>query len=459
MPKLIRLARFWVLWFMATAFLCLSVSLAQMYAREDTLDSVREIDFKVVYQAVVSGSRSTADNFKTVADELSIFNGQVVLFPMALLTNVKCINNGPGDSKVSICRKFQNIDDWRSRVSDVAPKNKYTPYRYFQHDGYSYIYQDIDSNGLLVGEAGAYSSINPYANPLETFYREVISYYLGTTGGIKKLLVKGKWAAVFIFLSSLVATILFLLFRRILESRHASKVRELEERLTRKDGEWSRLQLENGEINLKLRENREQIQSLEEKIRLEQEANEKVSEELLAQAIVLEEEKNGLSDERETLQLRIIELEEEIEEIASRQVAESDGGSRDDLVKELVKARLDYQELIQLWRRKTNWNHRLQIESKVSAEAKRVPFTVSTAFIAFENYIDQSYEADPVDAHAIEPTLREKIDSISKGNPELRNVMHRIRKARNNWFHDGSAPEFGLVKELLRLIEKEEPRI
>ena len=140
-------------------------------------------------------------------------------------------------------------------------------------------------------------------------------------------------------------------------------------------------------------------------------------------------------------------------------MAESDGGSRDDLVKELVKARLDYQELIQLWRRKTNWNHRLQIESKVSAEAKRVPFTVSTAFIAFENYIDQSYETDPVDAHEIEPTLREKIDSISKGNPELRNVMHRIRKARNNWFHDGKDPELGLVKELLGLIEKEEPRI
>ncbi|MDC1075516.1 hypothetical protein OAQ35_00960 [Litorivicinus sp.] len=459
MSKLSRLVRFWVLWFMATAFLCLSVSLAQMYAREDTLDSVREIDFKVVYQAVVSGSRSAADNFKTVADELSIFNGQVVLFPMALLTDVTCINNGPSDSKVSICRKFQNIDDWHNRVSEVAPNNKYTPYRYFQHDGYSYIYQDIGPKALLVGEAGAYSSINPYANPLEAFYREVISYYLGTAGGIKKLLVKGKWAAVFIFSSSLVVTILFLLFKRILEAGHASKVRELEESLARKDGEWSRLQLENGEINLKLRENREQVRALEEKIRLEQEANDKVSEELLAQVIVLEEEKNGLSDERETLQLRIIELEEEIEDIASRQVAESDGGSRDDLVKELVKARLDYQELIQLWRRKTNWNHRLQIESKVSAEAKRVPFTVSTAFIAFENYIDQSYVAEPVDAHAIEPTLREKIDSISNGNPELRSVMHRIRIARNNWFHDGSPPEFGLVKELVRLIEKEEPRI
>lgn len=458
MYRFLPYLQFWGLWFLATSFLCLSVALAQIYSREETFDNVRLIDFSVVYGVTANGSGSLEKDFKIAADQIATSSGWV-LFPMAVLTESSCISNVElGDRRFS-CHTFNDLNDWSKKVVLKPRPNRYQPYSFFSFEGKSYVNQAIDDKTMLIGLAGDYSSINPYANPRRAFFESLQKNYLTNKSGLRTMYKKTRWAMLFIAISSLLTTLGFLFIRRVADQRHMRKVQELEEQLAKKDGEWTRLQNENGEINLKLRENREQIQSLEEKIRLEQEANEKVSEELLAQAIVLEEEKNGLSDERETLQLRIIELEEEIEEIASRQVAESDGGSRDDLVKELVKARLDYQELIQLWRRKTNWNHRLQIESKVSAEAKRVPFTVSTAFIAFENHVDQSYVAEPVDAHAIEPTLKEKIDSISNGNPELRSVMHRIRIARNNWFHDGSPPEFGLVKELLRLIEKEEPRI
>ena len=458
--KLIPLIRFWGLWFLSTCFLCLLVLLAQMYAREDTLDSVREIDFKVVYKALGSnGVELPEKTFKTITDELTIFDGKVVLFPMALISKSSCIHNGLANDSSSICTRFETLDNWHEEFTTTAKRNKYTPYQYGSYADRSYIYQFLSSGHLLIGAAGDYSSINPYARPMTTFYRKVLGYYLGTFSGVAKVFAKGKWATVFIFASSLVSTLGFLLVKRILENRHAYRIRQLEAKLTQKDSEWTHLQKENGEINLRLREKNKELIALQKAIQKDKEINDQVSEDLLSQAISLEGERDELTCERNTLQVRIIELEEEIEQIAQRQLEQSDSGSRNDLVKELVKARSDYQELIKLWRRKTNWNHRLTIESKVSTDPKRVPFTVSTAFIAFENYIDQLFDRDFSRSDDLEPTLSEKINTIGGDNPELRNLMHSIRKARNNWFHDGSAPQYGLIKELISLIEKEEPRI
>ena len=458
MYRFLPFLQFWGLWFLATSFLCFLVALAQIYSREETFDNVRLIDFSVVYSVTANGSGELEKNFKMAADQIALSSG-AVLFPMALLTETSCVPNGELGNRRSLCPAFDNLNEWLKKVALKPKPNRYQPYSFFSFEDQSYVNQAIDEKTMLIGLAGDYSSINPYANPRKAFYRSIMDRYLGTEYGRNSMYKKTRWAMLFIVLSSFISTLTFLFLKRLADQRHALKVRGLEAELAKKDGEWTRLQNENGEINLRLREKKDEILAMQSRIQREKESNKSVSEDLLNQAIKLEGEKNGLSDEKEALQIRIIELEEEIESISNQQVQQADGGSRDNLVMELVKARLDYQELVQLWRRKTNWSHRLKIESKVSTESKRVPFTISTAFIAFENFIDQSFERDASKDNEPEPTLLEKINSISRGNPELRDLMHNIRKARNNWFHDGSAPEFGLVKELLHLIEREEPRI
>jgi len=312
---------------------------------------------------------------------------------------------------------------------------------------------------MLIGKSGAYSVFNPVRNGISSFAREVFTYYLGSRKGLEKLLKKGKWALIVIFTSSLVLTVLYRRLVGLMERRHLDKVRTLQAELDGKDEEWSRLRNENMQINEKLRKNKIDLLVLKDKIHDEQKKGLSNTEDLMQQAIVLEDEKAELFKEKENLEFRILELEDEIEKLDKKKQSQADKAGREGLEKELRVARQRLNEVDKLWRRKTNWNERLRIEQKVCPEQQRVPFTTSTAFIAFEKYVDDYYDALISHFPDVEPTLKEKIDLIGRKMPELRNEMHEVRIARNEWFHDGRPPEMGLIKKLIKLIEKEEARI
>ena len=58
-----------------------------------------------------------------------------------------------------------------------------------------------------------------------------------------------------------------------------------------------------------------------------------------------------------------------------------------------------------------------------------------------------------------EPPLTGKINIISRKNSVLQKTLHKVRRARNGCFHDGKAPQLEVIKEILKIIEKEEPII
>lgn len=91
---------------------------------------------------------------------------------------------------------------------------------------------------------------------------------------------------------------------------------------------------------------------------------------------------------------------------------------------------------------------------------QRLPFTLSTAFIAFEACVDDWYkDMAPPNMLDESTTLREKIDIVIRRRPDLQSTLHEIRIARNAWFHNGRIPEKGLVTKLLSVINNIEPRI
>jgi len=428
---------FILLWFIATSVIAILVSLSQMYSREVTLDNVRSIDFRVIREATKIASGDIFNNFKSVSDELSINNKKHVLFPMALLYESGCISNGINNQKNSICNQFHSLNEWKSKMSSLSKYN-YFGINLKENELRTYFYERIFKKYLLVGQAGKYAkSYVTGKDPLLFFLKErALKYYFSTTYGLKKIYSKSKYSILFIFIFSLAMLIIVILIKNIVEKRVIKSIDEIKKEIELKDKKKEKLIKKNSELSKTIY-----------KIKEEQT---KDVDEALSMIVSLEDEKDQLSE-------KIIELECQIETLAIRQERKLTELSRENFEKKFKELSQEYNSLIKLWGRSTKWKSRITIE-KYATKLQRMPFTISVAFITFEKYID-TYYLDSSGSNKNELSLYDKIEFLIRTEKLDRIKLHNIRKARNEWFHNGRYPEQGIVKNLIDIINNEEPRI
>ena len=448
--------QFIAIWFFLTIIGCILILLAQTLAREITLDNVRAYDFKIIRAAIKYGNVVNNSYFQEITSELSARNGSLVLFPLAVIDKASCNQNGNASSNNKICLYFRNINEWETKTHSESINKYYDiKYRFFGND--VYMYTDIDSNTILIGQAGNYLHLhgNDFAQILEFLTNILPNKYINSIYGITTIYFKSKWSMLIFLFGSLIGLFIFLALTISKDRRHANDLNYAKNLVTEKERQCLLLQMQIDNSNESLSERKDRIESL--KIQLQNneiklESYEVNIDSLLAELIDLEQK-------HKALQQNLINIESEKHKLIID--VESATSKINDIQakSELQNYQSKYNKIIKLWDSSTKWSQRREIEESVNSK-QRVPFTLSTAFIAFEAWIDEYYKdlSTPNDSNEI-TTLNEKIELVIKKQPQLRSTLHSIRVARNAWFHNGKVPEKGLIKDLLSIVNSIEPRI
>ena len=456
-----RSLKFWITWFLITALTSLFVSLAQMYSREGTLDNVRKIDFGMVHDALTINQdpASQSEIFNKISGNLVL--GKTALFQLAILNHVTCIDNGAkGKQNPALCVEFKNIQEWAEKSILIPNENansKYpSVYEFANYKSDSYLFSHIGNGSILIGKAGDYAKNNPYGNRSLSYAKRVTNYYLGTLGGFNQMMYLTEMTRYLLFIISLIATLLWLFVTHQFQKKHQSTIASLQSTIKGKEEKWGKLKTIHNNVSQKLRLKESEIKNLQLKIEDEKNVNDSNLDYLQNQAIALEDEREALLDELIENQDLIIRLEQENDALLKEKEELAENLNQPKLVYEYKKLSEEIKDIKRLWRTRTNWADRLKIEEHTSPDKTRIPFTLSTAFITFERHVDKLYEDSLTHFTLEEIPLLKKIDSVWANRPKERERSHRIRKARNDWFHYGTRPNDDVILELIEEIINED---
>ena len=318
------------------------------------------------------------------------------------------------------------------------------------------MFAKVSDEWILVGEAGNYLRL--FGNEQGQFFEFLFNQLpkkISSTSAIYGMYYKSKWTLGLILLLSMLALSITVYKIRRNEFNNLEKLNAAKKAVANIESECSDLQNKIDIIKDQLTSKDAKINSLESQIALRQ----KNTEEQNQQIEEWFEKSLNYESELKLLEKVKIELENERERLLEQVVNASSLVSIEELKNELKKSQQEYNNISRLWRSNTKWDDRHLIEERVGIQ-HRVPFTLSAAFIAFESWVDDYYNELASSKLAEDNlSLKEKIDIIANREPQRRSVLHKIRIARNSWFHSGNSPEKGLIKELLMIVANEKPRI
>lgn len=454
--KIFRAIKFWVIWALITTTVALFILLAQMYSRDWTIDNVRDVEFDLVFNHLIEHIDTPKIAFKKIADDISIKKGEVVLFPLALLSIGECLNNGPAKAYNSLCLLFSDLNDWKDKSKNEEhayfSNKSFAPYK-----GKEYLVRNVKQDLLLIGRAGDFSYVKPWFQKLWYFIKfRVAGHYLNNQYGFKKMIDKGLYPLVIFLLASFVGTLVYRSSLNRRQKKYQGRVFALEAEIKIHEetasnflNEYNKLKSENLDIQHKSERDLEDI------LDFSQRENTK-KDDLIA------DRDNALSIAAE----KLAKAEKKIEELRAQKVGQTSKYNHDELEKEYKKTYQAHSRLLALWSSQLKWSQRLEIEEKVS-EAHRFPFTASIAFIAFEEYVNEyfedkfpeEYREDQKQPKHKRRPLANKISSITDSVPEISKEMNDYRDARNDWFHDGILPDKKLIRDLLRFIDRQKARV
>lgn len=443
------------LWIIATIIFCLSIIIFQELARQVTLDNVRAYDFKIIKSAIKGEAKNIEGNFLLTSNELTSKEFKSVLFPLAIINNKTCRSNGSTDSNNKICEFFPNLNEWKSNTKNEQ-FNSYYKISYKTYNNNTFMFSQVSDEWILVGEAGNYLRL--FGNEQGQFFEFLFNQLpkkISSTSAIYGMYYKSKWTLILISLLSMLALSITAYKIRRNEFNNLEKLNDAKKAVANIEIKCSDLQNKIDIIKDQLTNKDALINSLESQIALSQsntqEQNQQIEEWF--------EKSLNYESEVKLLEKAKIELENEREILLEKVVKASTLVSIEELKNELKKSQQEYNNISRLWRSNTKWQDRHLIEERVGIQ-HRVPFTLSAAFIAFESWADDYYnELASSKSSEDNLSLKEKIDIIASREPQRRSVLHKIRIARNAWFHSGKSPEKGLIKELLTIVANEEPRI
>ncbi len=438
-----------ITWVLATILLYILLATAVMFSRQTTLNGVRAYDFDLMYKSISLYKKNDLhQKFKYVADELTINNGKTIFFPLAVLSENNCTENGTRTDK--ICRQFSNLEEFKKETKNKQPRDYYGRLVYDLDNGESYFYKAFENNNsALIGETGKYLIKSNYKS-LVIFIRDDWNRYFtswngepGKYGNMKTTWKKTYSIFYIVVTASLILYFVFELYsrRKVKEyEKLKNKSLETDNKLYDLNNEFNNLMQQKNEIENNIVELNMNFSTATEdnKIKIEQlKKNEEEIKELLVrkkkEIISIEHVDNKIIDDIKT----------KSEKLTSKSLS-----------KEIELLIDKLHNIKKLWQRELNWVERKTLESEVTGHNNKVPFTISQAFILFEKEIILK-QAKMCDGYYEDMKLIDMIDLIAnnqKLNREIVNILHEIRKARNDWSHTGKLPSSDIIDHLMTVL-------
>ena len=438
---LLNTARSLAQWLLLTVIFCLIVGLLHMFSREVTLDSVRNIDFKLIQDfSTHYDFEQTEDRkrFKLAIGNLSAAEGKA-FYPIATVGKGFCIENG---SLKNLCAAYPNIGALEAAIDSGEMTEVYgTKILKTAEKNHYYIGELSGHPAWLIGEAGKYLAFPVDSAMRELTFLKNAHYYLLDNRGQSKLWQKNRWIWLFSFLVAIILWTGNFQYRLLIEKKVQNlykKEDEVEAVISDKNNELTILNL--------------QVDSLKNEIETELSQNELE----LLQLTLAEAEKNLVMTEEDYLSA-LVEKDEFEEELTSLRKRLSSIAKAEDI--EALSDQLN--TLKSLWQKDFNWLERYDVESKIATNNKRrTPFTLFVAFSGLERYLKSTCYRYSIDASDNEGRI-EKLFEEGKISGKKKSLLNDARLARNKWLHEGKYPDQVLLNRLLDLLEKEntQPRV
>ena len=421
-------------WLFYTALFCLAIGLMQMFSREVTLDSVRNIDFKLIQDFTAQYDlEQTQDKqrFKVAIENLSGPEGKA-FYPIAAIGTAFCIENSAASY---LCRIFPDASAVEAAIaSGKTTEISGTTILNTADNQHYYVGELVGQSRWLIGEAGKYLAFPVDSKMRELAFLKNAHYYLLDDRGRKKLWQKNRWIWLLSFILSISAWVVVSLRRRA-QDKKVNKLYQkevaVESIISEKNNELTVLKLRIGTLETEI----EAESSQDEKNIIQQDLK-KVQNELLE----LEKEHYGLIDEKEGLESQLTSARRRL--------------SSESKVKNMEALSGDLNTLKDLWQTDFKWTERYEVESEVATNNKdRTPFTVYVAFSAFERHLKNSCHRYSIYGQDNESRV-DKLLEANKIRPAEGKFLHRVRHARNKFLHEGKPPDAKLFSELLILLEE-----
>lgn len=433
-------------WIIFTIILGILLSLALLFSKDLTLETVKKNQFNIYYSFL---NKNDLSDEKFLQQNLNILlsNIKYPLLPLALIFNNKCIENineyYAKRFDLSICKNINydnliNLDISKIHYNDDGLK-------ILEYNGKHYIFDKFENKDVwLLANIKDYYKSNHY----QRFFKFITSgneglSWLSSFKSIKKFFNNSKfiWTILVPF-----SAILYLIFT-FYYLKQSQKNKKLVEEKNKYINEWDNLN-----YNIK--------ELINEQMTLEKELNEKSKLELKND--LLNEEINKLNSKNSQLIDNIEYHKNKLKEIEKNEDAISTKiNTISKNLTELEKEKLlddslnKLNQIDLLWKYNPTWQERYIIENNVSLRDEFTPFTISQAFICFEKIIENLVVKN--DESKKDLTLVEQINFIfEKGllPSKFENDLHLVRKARNKWFHNGVQPPKEVFEILLDILDK-----
>lgn len=413
-----------------------------------TLDNVRALDFKLVQRFIETQNIvNFQDNNLTYPLNALTLDSGLVLFPIALLNNDSCIENGKTGHQNSLCQDFKNVSDINKLLIDhqMAVYSDQSLIRI--DETHALLYKKFANGTILIGGAGKYLGFNEFHNII-TYFRTDWIEILTTQKGIKKVWDKGHFIIYITFTVSLAFWLLYL----YISHRNRKAYEDLKKQSDNLNTDWEKL-------------NEDYLQLLQNRMALENQLQSYTSESTtdFDSAATTSEMIATLSNEKEQIDQAIthtksalLDLEKQesdleilIENSYAKLNAIDQKTESSTLIEKLGRIKL-------LWRRGPSWKERRNLESELSENDTFIPFTISQSFIVFEKNVVR-VAAKRFKNYSDEMSLFDAIELIkNEGKIKAKDVdmMHSIRKARNEWFHGGIRPSSKDIDDLIDFLNE-----
>ncbi|NRB42221.1 MAG: hypothetical protein HRU20_27755 [Pseudomonadales bacterium] len=464
MSLLYRLKSY-ALWISVSLLLCLLVGVIQMYEREITLDGVRSIDFKLVHHLLDKQSKADKAGVEAIESALNTLtrsNGQV-LFPLAVIGKRGCIENGQGPFQRHLCARFPNAEAFEKAIP-AAALTAADGVRLMKLGEQYFMFQQLQaSDAWLLGMAGQYVYAGKDGlSRLAFFLRYRIDDGLFDTAGLRRM-ANNSWALWLLIISISLAGGLTL---KLKHHAHRRKYLSLKQKQKDIQKSWVASKEQSNALanQLKQKDHLLAVKEIElddlyeESHSLEQQSKTSQQEQLR-----LEDEitviKNSIGELDYELRLsenQVLLLEDREEELQGADDKQQRKLSAQDKNTASVNARRDLERLKKLWRLDQKWSRRQQAEADIAPCDGKTPFTVTQAFIAFENHIeDWVISRNPKRVNE-ENSFYSNIEYLFKQgliSPDDKDLFHGLRIRRNDWFHQGHQPPAAIVTKLLDYLQ------
>ncbi len=421
------------------------VVIVQLFTRTVTLDGVREIDFNLIYNLIDNEELLSSQNISNGLNSLR--DGEIVLFPMAVLTGSTCLDNSMNDKSKSICARVKDASAFEKYLQnkdiDLVKDKKFVndSNEYFMFKNFTSI------DGYLVGHAGKYilAQQSGFSKFFYFLSQEVVSLI-----SFHDKRVEFYRASYHMWVTIIIISIL-LSYLYIRRSKHnLNRYKLLKSRQTIQKKEWKLALEEQQNIQYSLIAKEHEIaQKL-------LEAQQTPNKTQLKSIDELNSSKDEILLKLEISEKTILNLESKEDKLLKTILDQSKRLATQDSIEANIEIYNKFNSLKKLWRVEPMWHERVKIESKIATEDGRTPFSITQAFISFDANIVQKAKTFGYKSSESED-LYGAINYLYNNNHinmTNKNIFHKIRIKRNNWFHNGVYPNKAIINKLLEILEQ-----